>query len=645
MSKVFHWKAGSLLDQVNDNLLLNTGVVFKQTEKGMAGHFDGLTRKYIDCGDVGNYTDNFTIVSFIKTPKKNSRIFSRRSVSGTQYDTYIHDINGTVAIYDGSTVHEGNAVDLADNQWHMIAFVINGASSRIYNDIDYKIFSPTITYYNQNAWIGAYNTASASYIKGYIKDVIIFNHALSHTEIEAEYVKFLNSHPLAAKKTNIYYPKPTDLSNENGLIAAYNMIPQAGELVDISGNGNNGTINGALSSKNGMNFDGVKDYINIDSIVPDIISTTKGTWIILISVKDSTPSVTQRILNFGDTDNDTYIDLKIYTTGVLRIYFRNTGSFEWTLNTDNSVFIDNEIISIALVQDGVFPVIYINGIIVAQTFSIETDKTAWFNDLSGIDNGRIGCYNANNTGNISFIDGFISDMKIYNRALSLQEIQAYHNQYAKQISFIEDFKYAPADGTNLLPKGWLPGTGSFKISELTADDAVLTHLKKGTKHLEQTSNGAIASLNKQAYGTYEFDINKAALNNLFGVSIINSGKGAYSDIVNGGNKYALLFWSNGVMYLGRQAAGTSSITVLFVTSANYILPNVNYGIKTTRDLTGKFSVYIRGGNYGSQYILVTPSSGNNPATDNVYTISKYTTVQSSGNDKITNIKYSKGIEI
>jgi hypothetical protein len=38
-----------------------------------------------------------------------------------------------------------------------------------------------------------------------------------------------------------------------GLVAAYNMIPSNGTLVDISGNGNNGTINGAvIQSKEGL---------------------------------------------------------------------------------------------------------------------------------------------------------------------------------------------------------------------------------------------------------------------------------------------------------------------------------------------------------------------------------------------------------
>lgn len=41
-------------------------------------------------------------------------------------------------------------------------------------------------------------------------------------------------------------------------------------------------------------------------------------------------------------------------------------------------------------------------------------------------------------------------------------------------------------------KNWISGgTGSYKISELSADDSVLKHLTIGTKYLECTSNGII----------------------------------------------------------------------------------------------------------------------------------------------------------
>ena len=54
------------------------------------------------------------------------------------------------------------------------------------------------------------------------------------------------------------------------------------------------------------------------------------------------------------------------------------------------VFADNTWTHVAITQDGTEPVLYVDGVAVAQTFGVTTDKTVWFNDLIGLDNGRIG---------------------------------------------------------------------------------------------------------------------------------------------------------------------------------------------------------------------------------------------------------------
>jgi len=57
------------------------------------------------------------------------------------------------------------------------------------------------------------------------------------------YEQFLQRKPLGTQSKNFTHHKPDHLE-EYGLVAAYNMKPSAGGvLADISGNGNNGTIN------------------------------------------------------------------------------------------------------------------------------------------------------------------------------------------------------------------------------------------------------------------------------------------------------------------------------------------------------------------------------------------------------------------
>ena len=71
----------------------------------------------------------------------------------------------------------------------------------------------------------------------------------------------------------------------------------------------------------------------------------------------------------------------------------------------------------------------INGVPVSQAFSTSTDKTYWFNNLSGLDNARIGCGNWNNGGNATFFDGKIDKVWIYEPdALTRLQIQDHYRK-------------------------------------------------------------------------------------------------------------------------------------------------------------------------------------------------------------------------
>src|SRR3990167_8165888 len=139
---------------------------------------------------------------------------------------------------------------------------------------------------------------------------------------------------------------------------------------------------------NSFLFDGVNEAINIDSTRTSLASTTKGTWSAWVRVVDATPAGTQVFISFGDTDVNSLIDLNIQTTGVLLAVCSLAGSTKWQLDTDAAAFSDNTWTHIALVQDGVSPVLYVNGIAVAQAFITTLDKTVWFNNIAGLDNGR-----------------------------------------------------------------------------------------------------------------------------------------------------------------------------------------------------------------------------------------------------------------
>lgn len=209
--------------------------------------------------------------------------------------------------------------------------------------------------------------------------------------------------------------------------------PLNGDANDASGNGNNGIVNGATFSagegKDGAYvFDGINDRINIDSVVNDVSGSTTGTFSVWIKPTDATPETQGEILAFGDTNADEYLIFRfLQPLGTLDITARNSGTFDFAVRTDSSITSDNTWTHVAVVQNGIFPVLYVNAVVVPQTFAVSTDLTSWVYKLIGIDNGRIGGLNWNNNGEVLFFNGTIDEVQIFGRALSESEILQIYN--------------------------------------------------------------------------------------------------------------------------------------------------------------------------------------------------------------------------
>ena len=182
-------------------------------------------------------------------------------------------------------------------------------------------------------------------------------------------------------------------------------------------------------SNKAMSFDGTDDYINIDTIVADVASDTQGTWALWMKPDDG--YVGGQILAFGDTNAFEELYISLASSGTIRGTSVDNASTQWVVITDNEVFASGTSVwnHVAMVQDGTSPVLYINGVEVAQTITDATDTTDWMETLTGLDNARIGCRNRNNNGNVNHFDGSISDVRIYNRALSAAEIADIYDDY------------------------------------------------------------------------------------------------------------------------------------------------------------------------------------------------------------------------
>ncbi len=203
--------------------------------------------------------------------------------------------------------------------------------------------------------------------------------------------------------------------------------PRSATIRDRSGKGNNGTITGTTwarlpSGLWSLRYDG-NDYINIDIAVNDLAATIKGTWMSWVKLDDATPAAQSMIIAFGDTDAAEYIFFSISTTGLLRAGLSDASVNVWALNTSAAAISDGIYVHVALVQNGTAPILLVNGVQVAQTFTAEINKTRWFSVCTGLDNGRIGCINYNLGGNTGFLtNGNTALTKLINTNLTVTQV-------------------------------------------------------------------------------------------------------------------------------------------------------------------------------------------------------------------------------
>ncbi|MDP3988715.1 MAG: LamG domain-containing protein, partial [bacterium] len=223
---------------------------------------------------------------------------------------------------------------------------------------------------------------------------------------------------------------------DDGLVAHYTFDGPdvnwaTGTVTDTKGS-NDGSMKGSMSTSTapvtgrlgqGFKFDGVGDAVNIDGAITSLNSTTEGTWSMWVKPIDATPS-SQKIpivFNAGGTNTDR-IEFLLRTDG--NFDFQSTigggASLAWALRPDSPPFSDNTWTHLVGVQNGVEPKLYIDGVAVAQSFTTSVDKTIWFNDLTQ-NEAWIGERNVL-AGEEGFFNGSLDDVRIYNRALSADEV-------------------------------------------------------------------------------------------------------------------------------------------------------------------------------------------------------------------------------
>lgn len=192
----------------------------------------------------------------------------------------------------------------------------------------------------------------------------------------------------------------------------------AGQVADSSGNGNNGTAYGGANTTfgklgNAGNFDGSNDYVNAGSAASlnPTTAITIGAWVNLNQV-----GVPYVITSRQGADGQTY-SLWINSDNRLYLYLSSDGAtWNMTMNSAVALAAANTWYHLVGTYDRTNLRLYINGA------ANGTPVGATSNIYSGTATNRIS-WDSGST----YLNGLIDDVRIYNRALSSQEISNLYN--------------------------------------------------------------------------------------------------------------------------------------------------------------------------------------------------------------------------
>jgi len=519
----------------------------------------------------------------------------------------------------------GDAVSgfsLKGDTWYHIVFAQSASNvlSLYLNNVELTDNNANTLHYANEFLSICSGTSGGSPLQGIIAKVAIYDYVLTSTDRSRLYESFVGAQLPAAEKYPRYgnWSKPT-LINEDGLVAAYNMIPSPdGYLVDISGNGHTNAIaftgSGISGNQSGMYFVNgtglALQGINFGANWVDDIDTI---YTICIRAKTTEDDVI-----IGDGSSSDYV----YPASVSSMRHRYGGGTLVTYTLPVNTINFSEFFDVVISRNGTTSYAWVNGIAATDnpkiTAGSESFVFSWIGGYGGLP-----------------LIGVIDDIKIYDYPFTEQQAINYHNEFAKRPVLVETFEYDPV-GDNV-PQGWQEGTGTYIIKELTSDDAVLSDLTTGTKYLECTSAGTIGfPIQRTVYGTVEFYWNKSEdglpLTHFYNTRVDGSGDG-------------ILFRANNSEILGLYYVDDGSLTAKFYSGSFYADTETWHKIKITSTADGERYAYIKGGSFGNSYVLMDDSgSGSNPFTDNTNATGGYFVLDYDIGDKIGPIVTTEGVK-
>ncbi|KKP84865.1 MAG: MSHA biogenesis protein MshQ, partial [Candidatus Moranbacteria bacterium GW2011_GWF2_35_54] len=313
-------------------------------------------------------------------------------------------------------------INLPANTWSHIVYKRNNNVEEFYingSKKDSSSISNFLKTNNGKLYIGAKNNLSQDSFKGFIDEIKIYPYARTENEVKKDTTAGSSGRAASRAAEGVSVSmgdKAQTLSD--GLVGYWKMDEStwngtAGEVEDASGNNNHGIAVGGASTTvgkfgSGGGFDGVDDWVSTNVTLPAYPIFTYSSWVKI----SSAPASTYVIIGPKDGADP---DFKIYSDRRLLLQSSGIGTVGWS----TGVVPLNEWTHVAVFCDASNKkyTFYING----QLSGSGTYAGDYFITTSKLEIG------SRYLGASSFFNGNIDETRIYNRALSPDEIKQLYN--------------------------------------------------------------------------------------------------------------------------------------------------------------------------------------------------------------------------
>lgn len=549
--------------------------------------FDGIDDKV----GIGNTSTTIKTLAIVLNPKS------------TTED--IADMDG------GTHTLEVGAGTITATGWDTPSIYVDGVvSSALVADRLQTIVVTTATGFSaSNLDIGTETT----FFGGTIAAAFISTSELTSSEV-AQLTSELNSVtlPTKPKSKKVRNLKPS-LSQDNPPIAALDMKPSQGQITDITGAGNDGTIIGQPVHENTI-IGNALNYATGNSIDMSDPGLPAAFSVVLWHYPKSRGEA-----NFGrfwDKGTNNFMMFINNSDTDLRLQYHNgvAGGNIWDIVNGYAL---NQWNCSIITSSGSEANWYLNDELI-DTLSSNIALVA-----NNINIGNNAAYNRT-------YDGLIASPQVYDRVLTADERSQIYQQGASAIQYKTDWgtktSHANVSTGQLEDTDWQVSTGAWIVTTDVLNQGIAKVFENITAGVLYLPIDAFMTESDAAYGTWQFYMYKGADTNVATISIIDN------DLtVNNAGGYGFRFMNDERIQMIEWGVAEK-----FNTAASYISINTWYGIKITRSSTGIFNAYIKGDSFGNDWVLIDPSGGDgtNPFTDNTRIVSNFIVVDFDAGDKL-----------